>query len=133
MFSTSMYCLLSLALYLIFLFVTVLPSIVITSLGKDKVGLYRNRVFVCLFCMRQCLSFSSSFWCHVLVVTCDWWHFLDISFYFFTYEPPHDKTNKMACAPSEDSDPPGYPPNLIRVFAVCMKKAWVLSYPLSAQ
>ena len=23
---------------------------------------------------------------------------------FFTNEPPHDKTNKMACAPSEDSD-----------------------------
>ena len=30
----------------------------------------------------------------------------------------------MACAPSKD---------LARVFAVCIKKAWVLSYPLSAQ
>ena len=39
----------------------------------------------------------------------------------------------MACAPSEDSGQPGHPPSLIRVFAVCMKKAWVLSYPLSAQ
>ena len=48
-------------------------------------------------------------------------------------EPPHDKTNKMACAPSEDSDQPGHQPSLIRVFAVRMKKAWVLSYPLSAQ
>ena len=37
----------------------------------------------------------------------------------------------MACAPSEDSDQPGHPPSLIRIFAV--KKAWVLSYPLSAQ
>ena len=37
------------------------------------------------------------------------------------------------CAPSEDSDQPGHPPSLIRVFAVCMKKAWVLSYPLCAQ
>ena len=46
--------------------------------------------------------------------------------------PPHDKINKMACAPSEDSDQPGHPPSLIRVFAVRMKKAWVLSYPLSA-
>ena len=26
------------------------------------------------------------------------------------FEPPHDKTNKMACAPSEDSDQPGHPP-----------------------
>ena len=34
------------------------------------------------------------------------------------YELPHDKTNKMTCAPSEDSDQPGHPPSLIRVFAV---------------
>ena len=49
------------------------------------------------------------------------------------FEPPRDKTNKMACAPSEDSDQPGHPPSLIRVFAVRMKKAWTLSCPLSAQ
>ena len=49
------------------------------------------------------------------------------------YEPPHDKTNKIACAPSYDSDQPGHPPSLIRVFAVRMKKAGVLSNPLSAQ
>ena len=48
-------------------------------------------------------------------------------------EPPYDKTNKMACAPSEDSDQTGHPPSLIRVFAFRMKKAWVLRYPLSAQ
>ena len=71
-------------------------------------------------------------------------------------EPPHSKTNKMTidtfpmaadksiwatswqnqqndCAPSEDSDQPGQLPSLIRVFAVHMNKAWVLSYPLSAQ
>ena len=49
------------------------------------------------------------------------------------FEPPHDKTNKIARAPSEYSDQPGHPPSLIRVFAVPIKKAWVLSYPLSAQ
>ena len=43
------------------------------------------------------------------------------------------KTNKMACVPSEDSDQPGYPPSLISVFAVRMKKAWVLSYRLSTK
>ena len=43
------------------------------------------------------------------------------------------KINKMACAPSEDSDQPGHPPSLIRVFTVRMKKAWVLSYPLRTQ
>ena len=35
-----------------------------------------------------------------------------------TYEPQHDKTSKMTCAPSEDSDQPGLPPSLIRVFSV---------------
>ena len=49
--------------------------------------------------------------------------------YFFTCELPHDKTNKLACASSEDSDLP----SLIRVFAVRMKKDWALSYPVSAQ
>ena len=39
----------------------------------------------------------------------------------------------MAYAPSEDSDQPGHMPSLFRVFAVHMKKAWVLCYPLSAQ
>ena len=48
-------------------------------------------------------------------------------------EPLHDKTNKMACAPSEDSDQHGDPPSLIRVFSVRMKKACVLSYQLSTQ
>ena len=33
---------------------------------------------------------------------------------------PHDKTIKMTCVPSEDSDQPGHPPSLIRVFAVCL-------------
>ena len=32
---------------------------------------------------------------------------------------------------SKDFDQPGHLPNLIRVFAVCMKKAWSLSYPLN--
>ena len=49
------------------------------------------------------------------------------------YEPPHDKTSKMACVPSEDSGQPRLPPSLIKVFAVRMKKALVLSYPLKAQ
>ena len=31
------------------------------------------------------------------------------------------------------SDQPGHPPSLIRVFAVCMKEAWVLSYPFSTR
>ena len=46
-------------------------------------------------------------------------------------EPPHDKTNKMACAPREDSDQPGHPPSLISI-SCRMMKAWVFSYPLSA-
>ena len=32
-----------------------------------------------------------------------------------TNDPAHDKTNKMACGPSEDSGQPGHPPSLISV------------------
>ena len=46
---------------------------------------------------------------------------------FYSNEPPSDKTNKMACAPSEDSDQSD------QSLAVRMKTAWVLSYPLSAK
>ena len=34
------------------------------------------------------------------------------------FEPLHDKMNKMACAPCEDSDQPGHPSSRIRVFTV---------------
>ena len=44
----------------------------------------------------------------------------------FTNEPPHDKTNKMVCAPSEDTDQPGHPPSVIRIFAV---PQWVAMDP----
>ena len=42
------------------------------------------------------------------------------------------QNEQKECAPSKDSDQRGHPPSLIRVFAVCLKKAWVLSYPLNA-
>ena len=39
----------------------------------------------------------------------------NVWFIYFSnkYELPRDKTNKMTCAPSEDSDQPGHPPSLI--------------------
>ena len=43
-----------------------------------------------------------------------------------TFEPRHDKTNKVSVRPAKTQIS-------LRVFAVRMKKAWVLSYPLSAQ
>ena len=56
-----------------------------------------------------------------------------VCFIALIIEPLHDKTNKMTCAPSKDSDQPGHAPSLIKVFAVCMKKHWALNYLLSAQ
>ena len=44
-----------------------------------------------------------------------------VTFRWDTYEPHRDKSNKMACAPSKDSDQPGHPPSLISVFAVHLK------------
>ena len=43
------------------------------------------------------------------------------------------KPTKWHVRPAKDSDQPGHPPSLIRVFAVRMKKTWVLSYLLSGQ
>ena len=43
------------------------------------------------------------------------------------------QNQQNGCAPMKDSGQPGYPPSLIRGFAVSRKKAWVLSYALSAQ
>ena len=43
------------------------------------------------------------------------------------------QNQQSECAPSEDSDQPGHSPSLIRVFAVRLKEAWILSYPLSTQ
>ena len=40
------------------------------------------------------------------------------------HEPPHDKTNKMTSAPSEDSDQPGHPPSLISIFTVHSMGSW---------
>ena len=52
--------------------------------------------------------------------------------FIWKFEPLHDTTNKMTCAPSEDADQPGHPPNLTKVCAVRMKKPLALSYPMSA-
>ena len=49
------------------------------------------------------------------------------------YEPPHDKTSRMACAPSEYWVSLGIRMKKAWVFAVRMKKAWVLSYQLCTQ
>ena len=39
-------------------------------------------------------------------------------------ESPHDKTNKIACAPSEDTYQPGHPLSLIKVFSVRSVGSW---------
>ena len=43
------------------------------------------------------------------------------------------QNEQNSCVPSEDSDQPGHSPSLIRVFGVRMTKAWLLTYPMSAQ
>ena len=46
--------------------------------------------------------------------------------WFTLIEPQHDKTTKMACAPSEDLDQSGHPHSLIRVFLYAQ---WVAKDP----
>ena len=57
---------------------------------------------------------------------------MTLSFQTHRYEPPHDKTNKMTMRPAKTQISLGIRP-VWSVFAVRMKKAWVLSYQLSAQ
>ena len=47
----------------------------------------------------------------VIFFGCSLCFLLVVSYNF--YEPAHDKTNKMACAPCENSDQPGHQPSLI--------------------
>ena len=47
------------------------------------------------------------------------------------YEPAHDKTNKMACVSSEDSDQPGHPAQSDQSLPCQHEKHWVLSCPMS--
>ena len=49
-----------------------------------------------------------------------------------SYEPPHDKTSNVVVRPAKTQISLGIRP-VWSVFAVRMKKVWVLSYPLSAQ
>ena len=71
------------------------------------------------------ISWAGSFRISTIAI---WLSYFDHCDRLFLWQNQQNK-----CAPSEDSDHPWYPPSLIRVFAVRMKKPWVLSYPLSAQ
>ena len=44
----------------------------------------------------------------------------------FTNEPGHNKTHKIICGYSKDTDLPVYQHSIIRAFPVCLKKNWVL-------
>ena len=81
---------------------------------------YTSRLDLCRFVVRMFINSARHYW-SLMKIEAIW------------FEPPHDKTNKMPCASSKDSDQPGHLPSLIRVFAVRMKKAWVLSYQLRAR
>ena len=55
-----------------------------------------NGRFMTKFAWKQCCS---PILIHIMLF---WW--LNTVVIKTTFEPPRDKTNKMACAPSEDSD-----------------------------
>ena len=71
-------------------------------------------------CLQQLIIFKLS-WSVNLVNTLFWFKKLicHSESLIALYEPPHNKTNKMTCEPSDDLDKPGHPPSLISVFAVC--------------
>ena len=78
--------------------------------GADQTA--RMRRLICTFVVRIWLKQVFSW--HGSDDTCT---SLTLTF-SLSFEPPHDKTNKMTCAPIEDSDQPGRLPSLITVFTV---------------
>ena len=80
-------------------------------------------------------------WCYssLVILSSLYYHTLTVKYPLITLKLRKKKwsatwqNQQSECAPSEDSDQPGHLPCLIRVFAVRMKKACVLSYPLSSQ
>ena len=95
------------------------------SVEKGLSGLDNTVQYLYTWSQRQYLTFTVE----VKFIS----FFMNNTYKLKKYELPHDKTDKMAFTPSENSDHPGHPPSPIRVFAVRMKKAWALSCPLSAQ
>ena len=77
-FTTRRFMLSLVLLCVLVCFQSCLDNIVIMSLGEERDGLCASRAYVCLFCTRQFLSFSS--WCQGLTVPCDCgtpWTFFD--------------------------------------------------------
>ena len=130
---------------------SVLFNIVIISLGEERAGLYASRAFVCLSCMRYVLSFFSSPRCQGLGAARDWgthWTVHVTVFFFFFFFIIHKVCNSnchcsfsslwchwntLIWATTWQNQQNDCAPSLIRVFVVRMKKAWALSYLLSAQ
>ena len=65
-------------------------------------------------CPQYIISFQTARWRAV----CDTTTTSTITPMHQTFEPAHYKTNKIVCAPSEDSDQPRHPPPLI---SICCK------------
>ena len=53
-----------------------------------------------------------------------WSYYLQLLF-----DPQHEETYRLTCAPNKDSDQTAHPRSLIRVFVVRMKKLCILGYP----
>ena len=90
-------------------------------------------LFICYKLMvLSVIRIGSNFfpWYSVIEFDCKWWIFSLRN--WLKYEPAHDKTNKWHMHPAKTQISLGIRP-VWSVFAVRMQKAWVLSYPLSAQ
>ena len=119
------------------------------KLVNKKKNLSQTFSLKCLFLFTPCLSISLFAPCGLFYIEkeqkynfVNFYHVWDdqplwMNNYIFPYAPTYEPTNIWAaswqnqqseCAPSEDSDQPGHPLSLIRVFAVRMKKAWTLTH-----
>ena len=112
-----------------------LPSYIVSLLMLSLVFVFLSCLCLGRVVKIQCIGFCKL--SEFLIMQ----HSITIIVFCAKWHPEHTwdiwaatwQDQQSECAPSEDSDHPGHPPSLIRVFTVRMKKAWVLSYQLSAQ
>ena len=103
-----------------------MTNTILTSICKWQIPVWTNAFVTTLAVFELCGFFLIFMQSAISLHECVFWSLNTIWHlhmkkfcHNLTFEPKHDKTNKMTCAPSEDSDQPGHPPSLIRVFSVC--------------
>ena len=104
-----------------------------TKILNNEVSLSSNVFKRCRQNGKQCRPWSECFFKSTVILVYTVYLIVPVGKLRIITSATSWQNQQTECAPSDDSDQPGHPPSLIRVFAIRMKKAWALCLPLSAQ